>query len=235
MSSSRNTSRFRLVGLLVLALACWIVAGCAGQQQEQKGATPVIGEFVGKASAQDAFVALFSKEGSSAGEADVVAYVCNRQVGLTEPVELAEWYKGTATNNTVDLDSTSGDTHLKATLTADGATGTVALPNGESMTFDAVPSTPGLAGLYVLSLDEAGNNLLGTSRGDKSMNLAPIERDGVAGYEGTVTLPSGETLPYEMFVRGGRLSHEDLADMGEPRAILYGIRLYSGATIEAHC
>lgn len=222
MSSKRRTAPRSLGGLLVLVLAFGLGVGCAGQeeQQEEKGGAPVTGEFVGTASAQDALVALFAREGSFPDELQVVAYVCNRQVGLTEPFELAEWYTGTATNNTLDLASTSGNTHLRATLEEDGARGTVELPNGESMTFEAATSAPGLTGLYELDLDEAGSNLVGSSFGGKSMNLAPIERDGVPGYEGTVTLPGGETLPYELFVLGGWLSQEDLAEMGPARTIV---------------
>src|SRR3954452_337818 len=95
MASISGIRWMKSVGLL--ALSFWLLVGCAGQQQEQaQSTTPVTGEFVGEASAQDAFVALFSEEGSSADESKVVAYVCNRQVGLTEPFELAEWFEGTA-------------------------------------------------------------------------------------------------------------------------------------------
>jgi hypothetical protein len=186
---TRSITRPIWVGLLSV-LALWLlVTGCAGSQE---GAPPVVGEFVGKASAQDAYVALSSVEGSSANEAEVTAYVCNGPGGL------AEWFTGTATDDSLDLVSNSGNAHLRATLEEDGATGTVDLPDGETVSVETYSSAMGPAGLSELTLDADGN-LYGDSRGGKHLDLEGTERDGLLGYVGTVTLPDGETIPYEVF------------------------------------
>jgi hypothetical protein len=99
-----------------------------------------------------------------------------------------------ATENAIDLDSEDGDAHLRATLKEGGAEGTVELPDGTSVTFNATSaagSNP--AGLYELALSPDGV-LSGTSWGDKRLELQG-RQDG--GFEGTVTLPNGETLPFK--------------------------------------
>jgi hypothetical protein len=127
------------------------------------------GEFVGKASAEDAYVAIYTSNAKANGEFDVVAYVCNKQVPLVGSQELSEWFMGTGRNNTVDLKSQAGTTHLQATLTTGRASGTIELPDGKSATFEATPSTDGPAGLFDISVDDAGN-LAGMSRGGKTMS-----------------------------------------------------------------
>ncbi len=54
------------------------------------------------------------------------------------------------------------------------------------------------------------------------MKLSPFQRDGEPGYTGTVTLPGGATVPYELFVRGGLITKQDLVDMKNPRTIILG-------------
>jgi hypothetical protein len=210
-------ARMRLVAALAL---CLFMIGC-GRDGEESRSTPatVTGEFVGTASAQDAYVALYASNPRPDGQFDVVAYVCNRQVPLQASVELAEWFTGTGSNKTVDLRSQSGNTRLQATLEQQRVRGSVDLPDGKSMTFEATSSVDGPAGLFDVGLDDQGN-LVGNSRGGKTMKLSPFERDGVPGYTGTVTLPGGATVPYELFVRGGIVTQEDLAEMKSPRTII---------------
>jgi hypothetical protein len=198
---------------------CLFLVGCGSDGEES--AAPVTGEFVGTAQAEDAYVAVFASNPKSGGEFDVVAYVCNRQVPLEGSVELAEWFTGTGTDNRVDLKSQSGTSHLRATLERGRVRGTVDLPGGKSTTFEATSSAEGPAGLFEVGLDDQGN-LIGNSRGGKTMKLSPFERDGEPGYTGTVTLPGGATVPYELFVRGGLITKQDLVDMKNPRTIILG-------------
>jgi hypothetical protein len=196
--------------------------GCGGNGEETQtggGSAAVTGEFVGKASAEDAYVALSASNPKPNGEFEVVAYVCNRQVPLEGSSELAEWFTGTGSKNAVDLKSQSGKSRLRATFEQSRVRGTVELPDGKSMTFEAAASTEGPAGLFEVGLDDQGN-LVGSSRGGKTMRLSPFERDGEPGYTGSITLPGGQTVPYELFVRGGRLTKQDLADMKSPRTII---------------
>lgn len=209
----------------VLAVVfCVVLTGCGSDDDSERG-TPttveagnVTGEFVGVADDGETYVALYASEGATSDQADVVAYVCNRRVDQPgQPI--AEWFTGTAAKGVVELTSQSGGAKLRASLEPDGANGTADLPDGRSVTFQATGSESGPAGLFEVSVDDQGN-LVGTSRGGKTMKLSSFEAEGQPGYTGTVTLPSGETVPYELFVRGGVLTKDDLVGMGTPRTII---------------
>lgn len=209
--------RMRVLGAVAL---CLVMAGCGGGDGGgDNAATAVTGEFVGKANAEDAYVAISTSNAKANGEFDVVAYVCNRQVPLEGSTELAEWFTGTGRDNAVDLKSESGTSQLKATLAAGRATGTVTLPGGKTAAFEAATSADGPAGIFVVSLDDQGN-LTGSSRGGKTMKLAPFQSGGDAGYRGTITSPDGASVPYELYVRGGIITKQDLANMKAPRTII---------------
>lgn len=211
--------RMRLVGAVAL---CLVMFGCGSDDDSSQGAdapVAVTGEFVGKASAEDAYVAIFTSNAQADGQFDFVAYVCNRQVPLEGSTELAEWFTGTGRDSSVNLQSQAGTSRLQATLAGDRVTGTVELSSGTIITFEATRDTGGPAGLFEVGLDDQGN-LTGTSRGGKTMKLSPFERDGEPGYSGLITSPDGSTVPYELFVRGGHITAQDLADMKSPRTII---------------
>lgn len=121
----------------------------------------------------------------------------------------------------MDLTSETGKAHLRTDLEPGRVRGTADLPDGRSLTFEATRAEGGPAGLFQVDVDDQAN-LVGTSRGGKTLRLAPFERDGEPGYTRTITLPGGETVAYELFVRGGRVTKADLAGMGTPRTIILG-------------
>lgn len=209
----------------VCVLLLFVVGAGCGEEDDETGspttqaAAIVTGESVGTASDDDTYVGIHASSPTSGEELQVVAYVCNRRVGLEGAPEVAEWFTGTATGTHVDLMSQSGRSHLRATLEPGGARGTADLPDGRSITFRTVSSAPGPAGIFEVGLD-ADNNLVGTSRAGKQFRLSPFERDGALGYRGAVTLTDGRTVPYELFVRGGVLTPEAIAGMGTPRTII---------------
>jgi len=207
--------RMRVLSAVAL---CLVLFSCGDDAGTKSAAPAVTGEFVGKASAEDAYVAVFTGNAKDNGRFDVVAYVCNRQVPLGGSTQLAEWFTGSGANNAVDLKSEAGTSRLKATLEAGRVTGTIELPGGKTVTFEAASSADGPAGIFVVNLDDQGN-LVGTSRGGKTMKLAPIGGSD-PGYRGTITSPSGSSVPYELYVRGGALTKQDLANMKAPRTII---------------
>lgn len=126
---------------------------------------------------------MFTSNAKANGQLDVVASVCNRQVPLQGTVELAAWFTGTGRNNVIDLKSQAGTSHLKATLGQDRVHGMVELPGGKMATFEARMSADAPAGLFDVRLDGQGN-LVGTSRGGKTMTLSRFKRDGQLGVSG---------------------------------------------------
>lgn len=202
-----------------IALCLLVLSGCGGSDDGAKDARAASTEFVGKASGEDAYVAIGTSNAKSNGQFDVVAYVCNRQVPLEGSTELAEWFTGTGRNNSIDLRSQAGTSRLRATVDGGRVSGSIDLPGGKTVTFEATSGAAGPAGLFEVGLDDEGN-LTGTSRGGKTMKLSRFEREGERGYTGTITSPNGSTVPYELFVRGGHLTTQDLANMKSPRTII---------------
>ncbi len=207
----------RLVSVvLVSTLALWLLVGCGGGQKEgaqeggapEEGAEPVTGEFVGKASGQDAHVAIVAMEGDAAGESEVIGYICNGPGGLDE------WFWGLASENTVDLESEDGGAHLQATLNEEGAEGTIELADGESVSFVTARTGDGPEGLYQLTLSPDGE-VLGTSWSDKRLE-SEIPPEGTGPVTGEVILPDGSSIPLEYSPGAG----VRINDAGELRAII---------------
>jgi hypothetical protein len=221
-SGGRRLAQARPRAVLVLGLCLLVVAGCGDDGEESSPATQpgaaVTGEFAGAASDQETYVAIHATGSGPPRQSEVVAYVCNRRVDQQGPL-IAEWFTGTVTDNRVDLTSQSGKARLRAQLEQARAHGTAELPDGSSLTFEATRSEGGPAGLFEVDVDDQGN-LVGSSRGGKTLRLTPFEREGEPGYTGTIGLPGGQTVPYELFVRGGRVTKADIAGMGTARTII---------------
>jgi len=207
----------------VLALLLFL-PGCGSDDEETASPATeptgtVTGEFVGTASDDETYVGIFVGAPTPGTGSSAVAYVGNRRVRLDGITEVAQWFTGTASGADLDLTAQGGQSRLRATLAPEGVKGTVQLPDGRSVTFETVSSTPGPAGIFEVGLDGEGN-LVGTSRAGKKLKLSPFQRDAVPGYTGTVTRTDGRTVPFELFVRGGILTPEDIAGMGTPRTIV---------------
>jgi len=131
----QRTRRPRLIafGICLLALA---LAACGGSSSPTNTPAPAAGaipnSFVGAVPDSDAFIALTTTSGAS------LSYVCDSK-------QIATWFKGAVAGNAVDLTAANGN-HLKATLTATGASGTVTLA-GKDFPFTAAPAT-GDSGLF---------------------------------------------------------------------------------------
>jgi hypothetical protein len=101
--------------------------------------------FVGTVPSTNAFIALTNTNGSS------LSYVCDSS-------QIATWFSGPVTNNALDLTAANGN-HLKATLSASGASGTVTL-SGKEYPFTAAPAT-GDAGLFRAEQEVNGQKVVG--------------------------------------------------------------------------
>ena len=200
MSSSRNTSRLRLAGLLVVVLTLWLVVGCAGSQQQQS-VPPVAGSFVGEAPDASAFVALVADLPEGGGnERQVRAYLCDGQ-------SISDWFVGSVTGNDLNLSSDNG-AQLKGQLTSDAATGTITDPNSNPISFNA-PLATGIGGLYDVKLSPDGA-VSGTSQtgGQLEGQLGNILKEyDTYPVSGTITPPDGQAQDYKALTSPNTSDH----------------------------
>jgi hypothetical protein len=145
---TRFTVLSRLSALGIFCLALFLVA-CGGSAKPTATAVPasnaIPNAFVGTVPGTDAFIALTTTNGSS------LSYVCDSK-------QTATWFNGPVTNNALDLTAANGN-HLKASLTASGASGTLTL-GGKDYPFTAAPAT-GDAGLFRAEQEVSGSKVIG--------------------------------------------------------------------------
>lgn len=174
MTRTVAQSRFAALGVLFVMLA---LVACGGSKAAPTNtaapaaaANAIPNSFVGTVPGTDAMIALTTTNGTS------LSYVCDSK-------QIATWFKGSVTNNALDLTAANGN-HLKATLSATGATGTVTL-SGKDFPFTAAPST-GDGGLFRAEQTANGANVVGgwivSADGQQrgSLNSAREGRDEIA-------------------------------------------------------
>ena len=182
-----------LLGLLALVLAA-----CGGSSERPTPApvaAAVSGSFVGKIAEADALVAVVA-DGQR-----VRAYVCDgpgRQI--------AEYAEGSADGAHVVLTSRSGarfDINL-----AQNATGTVTMPGGRTLSFDAGPAS-GAAGLYELTFTAdgsfGGGSATGAALAGRVRDQQHVGADRIRyTVGGTVVAPDGTARPFVRLIEGDR-------------------------------
>ena len=150
--------RTRIWAWLVLAVFLVLpFAACSGGESSDddeaeravKADTAVAGSFVGKVSGTKAFVAVVA--GPAEGEQDSRAV----QVYVSDGRRLSEWLSGSISDNSFVAKSDDGSTQVKGKLSDESVTGTVALPSGKTVRYEASPPS-GAAGLYELTVSSVG-------------------------------------------------------------------------------
>lgn len=140
------------LGLFSLVLALVACGGSSPTATSAPAATTasaagagIPNSFAGAIPGTDAFIALTTNGGTS------LSYVCDSK-------QIATWFSGPVSGNAIDLTAANGD-HLKATLAATGATGTVTL-GGKDLPFTA-PSSGANGGLFRAEQSANGTNVIG--------------------------------------------------------------------------
>ena len=145
---------FMLVGLLFMP-------GCSGDdspegREAEKAAeadnaatadNAVVGSFVGEISGTEAFVAVVAAP-AEGGKGAVQIYVSDGR-------GLSEWFSGPISNNSFVAKSDDGDAEARGKLSGDSVTGSVVLPSGKTVRYEASPPS-GAAGLYELKVSSTG-------------------------------------------------------------------------------
>jgi hypothetical protein len=143
---------------VVLVLLLMPFAGCSGDdgpdddeaEKAVKADDPVVGSFVGEVSGTTAFVAVVAAP--AAGKKDSRAV----QVYVSDGRRLSEWFSGSISDNSFVAKSDDGDAEATGKLSGDSVTGTVELPVGKTVTYEAGPPS-GAAGLYDLTVSADGD------------------------------------------------------------------------------
>lgn len=222
LTDQKPTTSGRPVGVrttaTLLGLLALVLAACGGSSESPTAppaaAAAVTGSFVGKIAEADALVAVV------AGGQWVRAYVCDgpgRQI--------AEYAEGPADGAHVLLTSRGGarfDINL-----AQNATGTVTMPGGRTLSFDAGPAS-GVAGLYELTFTPdgsfGGGSATGAALAGRVRDQQQVGADRIRyTVGGTVVAPDGTARPFTRLIEGDRAVagtialREILASSGESR------------------
>lgn len=197
-----------VVSLLALSL---LIAGCAQEQGEQGAEELVTGSFVGETSDPVTAVAVIvgePAEGESSREVRALIYGDTDNPVETDGVitPISEWFVGSAAGNDLDL-SSEGGAQFQGELTPEGATGTITLPDGTPVPFDAAPAT-GVAGYYDVTLtpdgqvtgtSASGARMEGQLEEERARQIPGETREhGIVPLTGTVTPPDGQPQDFEV-------------------------------------
>lgn len=136
-----------------LTLLPVLLVGCSGDDGDADRAadagSPVAGSFVGEVSGTEAFVAVVAAPSDDGKDSGSV------QIFVSDGRGLSEWFSGPISEGGFEVESDDGDAEAQGELTADSVTGSVVLPDGETVRYEATPPS-GAAGLYELELSSVG-------------------------------------------------------------------------------
>jgi hypothetical protein len=163
-----------------------LLVGC-GSPPSQHSPNALKGNFVGRVSGSNAFLALTTSDNKAS------AYACDGQT-------LAEWFSGEVRQGAF-TDASKGGAVLQATITREGVEGTLTLPGGQPLAFHLEPAT-GDAGLYVAQQTINGTAYLGgwdvlltgEQHGAVKANGVIVATTPLDVHQATVTVPGVGTL-----------------------------------------
>jgi hypothetical protein len=109
----------------------------------------VVGSFVGEVPGTEAFVAVVAAPAEGGKDSGAV------QIYVSDGRGLSEWFSGPISDSNFVAKSDDGDVETEGRLSGDSVTGTVVLPGGKTVRYEASPPS-GAAGLYELTVSAAG-------------------------------------------------------------------------------
>ena len=149
------------------ALVLTALAGCTGddgpegddrpegKKADKAAEAAFVGSYVGEVVGTKAFVAVVAAPAQEGQDSGAV------QVYVSDGGGLSEFFSGPISDGGFAAKSDDGDAEAEGTLSGDSVTGTVALPDGTTGSYEASPPSGG-AGLYELTVS-AGGELSGAS------------------------------------------------------------------------
>jgi hypothetical protein len=173
------------------ALLLTPLAGCGGDDSDDgqakkrvKAEKPIAGSFVGEVSGTDAFVAVLAEPIEDKKDSRVQVYVSDGR-------RVSEWFSGSTSGKSFVAKSDSGGAEAKGKLSEDSVKGTLELPNGKKVRYNARPPG-GAAGLYDLVVSAKGKLRGASAAGLGLTGEVKLQRGGT----GMLKLADGERLKF---------------------------------------
>jgi len=198
----------------LLAVLLALFAGCGGDDDDGDGdgdrtekGKPVAGTFVGRLGESEAFVAVVGAPPAKGEKRrDVTAFVCDAR-------RLCAWFSGSTSGNEFVAESGDVEGEAKGTLSGKAATGSVELPDGETVRYRA-GAAPATAGVYDLTVSAAGKLRGASAAGVALKGELSLPPPG----SGSLKLADGTRLKLEVTKSSG----EDAAQLraGQVRLIV---------------
>jgi hypothetical protein len=200
----------------VLVLLLTPLAGCGGDDDEKKSdreAGPVEGTFVGKVRDTEAFAAVVvSPAAGGQDRREVKFYVSDGR-------RLDEWFRGSVEGESFDVTSDDRDAKAKGKVTDKEVTGTIELPDDESVRYQATRAAA-TAGLYNLTISDDGEVKGSSEAGVGLTGESTLPNPG----KGTLKLADGKRIEFDIRASGG----DSRLRAGRARAILLADRQLRG-------
>jgi hypothetical protein len=141
----------RRVAWVPVVLLLPLLASCGGgdDRDENAGAKPVDGTFVGKAAKSDAFVAVVAEPAARGKDTRAVSLY------VSDGGRLSESLAGSVKDNGFTAASDDGKAKAEGKLDGNSVSGTITLPGGKDVSYRATRATAA-AGLYDLTVSAKG-------------------------------------------------------------------------------
>lgn len=178
--------RTRSLLLFVVVLLAAPLAACGDDDGDdghvEKKAKPVAGTFVGKVDDTEAFVSVVAAlPAKGADKREVTVLVCDAK-------RLCEGFSGSTAGN--DFVATAdGDAEAKGKLSKNSATGSIELPGGKTVRYQAGPASA-VAGVYDLTVSSSGKLRGASAAGVGLTGKSTLPAPG----RGTLKLADGKRL-----------------------------------------
>jgi hypothetical protein len=218
------------VAFVVSLLVFVALPGCGGDDEnddQQTQQRPVDGSFVGKASGSDVFVAVVAAPAAKGKDTrDVSVYV-------SDGARVSESYAGSIKDNSFTAASPD-DAEAKGELAGDSVKGSVELPDGKSVSYEAGQAA-GAAGLYELTVSRKGTLSGASAAGIGLTSKSELRAPGT----GTLKFADGKRRKFEVVVASGgepgrvRVGHVRLIVLTDGQMKGAGVRQAQAGDAEA--
>jgi hypothetical protein len=183
---------FGFVAVVALAL----VAGCGGNddrddRDDRRAEKALDGTFVGKLSGTNGFLAVVASPAARGQDRrDIKVYVSDGE-------SLSEWFPGSVESNRFTATADGGDAEAKGKLSGNSASGTITLPDGETVRYEATGATAA-SGLYELTVSRDGELTGVSAAGVALTSRSKLEAPGT----GTLKFADGKRRKVEITADG---------------------------------